>query len=107
MVLTRPPRFRGTSFTSAALAASLIASGNAAAQDMRPPFSVEALPRPGYEPVTHHLGKATVQIEIDTRVTYDSNIYALSSNEMDDFVLEAQPRITLGLEGARSSISGD
>jgi len=105
MVLTKPPGFRGTSFTSAALAAGLIASGNATAQEMRPPFSVEALPRPGYEPVTHHMGRATVEIAVDTHLSYDNNIYATSSNEMDDFVLEAQPQVTVGLAGARSSVS--
>jgi hypothetical protein len=107
MVLKPGARRGANRMAAAGLVIGLITSGTAAAQEARPPFSVRDLPRQGYEPVTHHLGAATVQIDADTQLSYDSNIYALSSGRIDDFIVTARPKVAIGLAGARSSISGE
>lgn len=108
MVLKKRGNGLQTSCLAAAgLAIGLITPGGALAQEARPPFSVKALPRPGYEPITHHLGQATVEIEGDAQLTYDNNVYALSANEVDDFILSARPQVTVGLGDARAGMNGD
>ncbi|HTH27380.1 MAG TPA: outer membrane beta-barrel protein [Sphingobium sp.] len=107
MVLTRGTSLWSGQARAAGFAIGLIASGSAAAQEARPAFSIQELPRPGYEPITHSLGPASVEISIDTQLSYDSNIYATRSNEVDDFVLAARPQLSVGLSGARASARGD
>src|SRR3546814_20266826 len=59
--------------------------------------SVLDLPREGYEPRTLHAGNIIIRPEMDVRGEYDSNIYADETDEVDDFVLVAAPRVRFAL----------
>lgn len=103
MVLRRGLRLGAACLASGAVVIPLAAD----AQEDRPSFSVRDLPRPGYEPVVHTIGGATLQMEVEPLVTYDSNVYATSSDEIDDVVIEARPKISLNRAGARTTIGGE
>ena len=51
------------------------------------------LPRPGYEPRKLHFGSSVVSPEMRVEGLYDSNVFATSTNEADDFILSVAPRI--------------
>lgn len=68
-------------------------TGAAHAQQVRRGASALDLPRKGYEPRNLRIGSTVVALEARSSFTYDSNIFAASRNEVDDFIIGFSPRI--------------
>lgn len=51
------------------------------------------LPRPGYEPRNIHFGNNVMAPELRIEGLYDSNIFALSDNPADDYIISVTPRV--------------
>jgi hypothetical protein len=83
-----------SSFTLLALAGSLGAVP-AVAQSVRRDVSPLELPRPGYEYDGFHAGAATILVRLDAETQYDSNLFATSTNTIDDIRFELAPSVEL------------
>lgn len=55
------------------------------------------LPRPGFEPIVHHLGPAEVRLTLDVAALYDTNVYATSVRAQDDGIAVVRPAIDIDL----------
>jgi hypothetical protein len=67
----------------------------AAAQTVRRDVSPLDLPRPGYDYDGFRTRGATILVKLDAASEYDSNLFATSQNEIDDFRLELAPSVEL------------
>lgn len=101
-------RKRGTArltLVIAAVAATLPTTPGSA-QTTRRGGSPANLPRPGFEPIVHHLGPAEMLISVDGSAIYDSNVYATSRNGQDDGIFVLRPSVEMTLQDAGLSAHG-
>jgi hypothetical protein len=79
------------------IVAAAVPASNGAAQTTDRGTSPAQLPRPGYEPIVHHLGPAQLRLAVDAAALYDSNVYATSRRAQDDGILIVRPTIDVDL----------
>ena len=82
------------------LRAALLLAGSlcalpVAAQTVRRDVSPLDLPRPGYEYDGIQAGGATILVKLDAESQYDSNLFATSTNEINDIRFELSPSVEL------------
>ena len=86
---------RNRSSAQVAIAIAVVGSALPAtvahAQDLRSSETFLDVPSALFVPTPLRLGTATATIGVDTRLEYDSNIYAQASDEKDDFKLLVNP----------------
>jgi hypothetical protein len=63
----------------------------------------DKLPRPGYEPRTLRLGSATLSTDLGIETRYDSNVFAVSVDPIDDVIFIATPHV--GIEGKTDQLT--
>lgn len=91
--------------TSARAAVVIAAAGtglcvpSARSQDLHVDTTFADMPEGLFVPTPLKLGSATVTIGANARLDYDSNIYAQSFNEKDDFRLVVLPYVSLARSG--------
>ncbi len=61
----------------------------------------DKLPRPGYEPRSLRIGGATLATELGMEIRHDSNIFAVSTAPIADWIFIATPRVTIDGESRR------
>lgn len=83
----------------AAVAATL-PTAPGSAQTLQRGGSPANLPRPGFEPIVHHIGPAEMLLSVDGSAVYDTNVYATSSNGQDDGIFVLRPTVDLTLRDA-------
>lgn len=79
--------------------------GGAWAQEVRRGTSALNLPRKGYEAKRLHYGRFVISPELAIEEMYDSNVFATSTNEEDDFVTTLSPRIDIDSGAGKLSAS--
>lgn len=91
------PSARSTRISLGALAGALVAAVPqvGAAQTLVTDVPALRLPRPGYEFDGHHVGSFTVLPTLEVSTQYDSNLFATSSDPVDDIRFEFGPEITV------------
>ncbi|MCD2317013.1 outer membrane beta-barrel protein [Sphingomonas sp. IC-11] len=95
----------GSRLVMAAVAIGLpMASG--IAQTTQRGGSPANLPRPGFEPIVHHVGPAEMLISVDGSAIYDTNVYATSTRAQDDGIFVLRPSIDVTLQDAGLSAHG-
>jgi len=67
-------------------------------------ISVRQRPRAEYEALGAHLGAFMLFPRLLTTVEHDDNIYALPTNEIDDWVVRVQPEVTLNSNWSRHQL---
>lgn len=88
-----------------ALGCAMVPEAGALAQDLEPNAPALDAPEPLFVPTPLTLGGATVEIGVDGRIEYDSNIYAQAFDEKDDFKLLVRPYVDLVREGSALEVS--
>lgn len=68
--------------------------------------SVRERPRPDYQAIGIHAGGFMIYPKITTAVTYDDNIYALSSNRVGDTIFGVEPEIDVQSTWSRNALAG-
>ena len=68
-------------------------------------LDVTQKPRPEYDPIGVPMGSFILFPKATVQETYDSNIYAQSANETDDFVTNIKPSLTLDSDWNNHAIS--
>nr|WP_310522524.1 outer membrane beta-barrel protein [Polymorphobacter sp.] len=67
----------------------------------------DKLPRPGYEPRNLQIGAATLASEIGVEARYDSNVFAVSTKPISDFIFIITPHLRLEGVGDRLKYQSD
>jgi hypothetical protein len=80
---------------AALLLAGSLSAAPVAAQVERRDVSPLDLPRPGYEYDGFQAGGATILVKLDAESQYDSNLFATSTNEINDIRFELAPSAEL------------
>lgn len=100
---------RNRSSAQVAIAIAVVGSALPAtvahAQDLRSGETFLDVPSALFVPTPLRLGTATATIGVDTRLEYDSNIYAQASDEKDDFKLLVNPYVALVRSGGTLQLS--
>lgn len=101
-------RKRGTARLTLVMAAvaTTLPTTPSNAQTTRRGGSPANLPRPGFEPIVHHVGPAEMLISVDASAVYDTNVYATSRNGQDDGIFVLRPSVDLTLQDAGLSAHG-
>lgn len=86
------------------IVAAAVPASSGVAQTADRGASPMQLPRPGYEPVVHHLGPAQLRLAVDATALYDSNVYATSRRAQDDGILFVRPSIDVDLARKGASL---
>ena len=91
--------------TGAALA--LAAGGTSSAQQSAATLNFEQKPPPGYERRAAHVGAWTVMPELRLSAIADSNIFATSANEEEDFLFLVEPKVMFERSTEELKITAD
>lgn len=93
---------RGATFLSLSVAAAALVHAPLAAQSL--PDTAPAIPRddPEYEIDPTRIGPFDVTVGVRASTQYDSNLYALPDNEIDDVVFELSPYVTAAIDSGKS-----
>jgi hypothetical protein len=92
----RAGRYRGIEQATGTLLAAMtlvVSAAPAQAQTVPRDPTLDALPRPGYEPRPIRLGSWVIEPTLETRVWFNNNIRAAPSRKRSDAVLTVSPRV--------------
>lgn len=84
-----------------------LAGGSALAQRATSDQSIVNLPRPGYEPKRIRLGQTVISPQLVAGVQYDDNVFADSTNKIDDYLVSISPTISVDRDDGKLRFGAD